>query len=102
PLGSRCAICIDLKFAFCNFSGERLNIRFRAWARSGQSNVCSVDSKFIHIMKELNFLIDRRIFYGRRLKPVPQSFIIEQQILWWRLFLKLIPVVDEFRFLFEI
>src|SRR5439155_1891764 len=47
--------------------------------RAGQPDVGSVDAERIHVMEDLDLLVDTRVAYRRRLQSIPQRLVVEHR-----------------------
>ncbi len=94
-----CAVGLDLQLGAADLARQRLAMRLRARARAGQADVEHVDADGFHQVKDLDLLLDGRIADRRRLQPVAQRFVIQQDAPSrdHRLGVDCVPVVNQLR-----
>ena len=95
---ARSAVGANLHLVRHDFPRQRGHVLDRARSRARQPEIERVDPERLHQMKNFNLLGNRGIAHRRRLQPIAQALIVEQnrpRRLQPRRMI-LVPVVDEF------
>ena len=79
-VGAGGAVGANLHLVADDLAGQRLAIRDCARSGAGQSQIERVDAQGFHQMQDLNFLCNRGIAHRRRLQPIAQGLIVEQDL----------------------
>src|SRR5271157_135554 len=96
-MGAGGAIGLDLHVRPANLARQGFAMRQGTRTGSGQPKVEHVDTKALHQMEDLDLLLNGRIADRRRLQPVAQRFVIQQDLArrYHRAGVDGVPVVNE-------
>ena len=77
-VSSRRAIAANLQLAVTDLPSEAFHVRISPLSSPRQPHIKMVDSKLLHQMENAKLLLNRGIFYRRRLEPIAQRLVGKQ------------------------